>query len=409
VDHVLSELDQGRGGWVVTPNLDHLRRFLRDEGFRDLYEEASLRVVDGAPLVWACRLQRTPVPERVAGSDLISRLSEGAAERGRSVFLLGGNEGTDVGAADVLRARYPGLVVAGTDCPPHGFEQDPLAVGRLAKKLREVRPDIVFVALGSPKQEHVIRVLRKELPQAWWLGVGISFSFLTGEVQRAPRWMQGAGLEWLHRLSQEPGRLFKRYVLHGLPFAVGLLGGAAVRGMLPKGRRAGRYGHRRPSVLLIDDDPFALEHMELLLSTHFPEVEFEKRTIPDVDGRFDFYFVDHDFGGSRVGPTVVDEIRRRNPQALIFGFSVNLDADTLRKLINAGCNGVCDKTEPGNWKPVLKLMEKRLEEMAERHKRETGFFGGVKHAAHAIHSLLEDWNRRHVGPPSPPGGGEPGS
>jgi hypothetical protein len=206
--------------------------------------------------------------------------------------------------------------------------------------------------------------------------------------------MQKAGLEWLHRLWQEPGRLFRRYVVQGLPFAAWLLTGSAFRGMLPKGRLASRYGRRNPCVLLLDDDPFALEHMELLLSTHFPEVTFEKRSVPDAEGRFDFYFVDHDFGGRRMAPSVVEGIRRAHPQALIFGFSSNLDGDTLRRLINSGCDGVCDKSEPGNWKPVLKLMEKRLAEMAERHRRETGFFGGVRHAAHSIHALLDDWNRR---------------
>ena len=189
VDYVLDELDHARGGWVVTPNLDHLRRVGHEQEFRELYDEATLRVVDGQVLVWALALQRTPVPERVAGSDLISSLTRGAAERGRSIFLLGGNPGTAERAAEVLKARHPGLVVAGTDCPPVGFDRDPIAMARLSRKIHQARPDIVFVALGSPKQELVIRHLRHDRPEAWWLGVGISFSFLCGEVQRAPRWI----------------------------------------------------------------------------------------------------------------------------------------------------------------------------------------------------------------------------
>ncbi len=397
VDYILDELDAGRGGWVVTPNLDHLRRFLKDESFREMVEEADLRVADGTPIVWACALQRTPIPERVAGSDLITVLSEGAAKRGRSIFLLGGNEGTDTGAAEILKERYPGLRIAGTECPPMGFEQDPLYIGKLIKRLRDAKPDIVFVALGSPKQEAVIRMLRGDIPRAWWLGVGISFSFLCGEVPRAPRPMQRLGLEWLHRWMQEPARLTKRYLFQGIPFAATLLTRSALRGMIPKGRRASRYGRHKPSFLLLDDDVFALEHMQLLLSTHFNEVVFEKRTQPDYSGQFDFYFIDHDFAGERIGPEIVTRIREQNSDALIFGFSANLDADTLRRLINAGCDGVCDKTEPDRWKPVLLLVRKRLEQVAKRHYRETSFFGGVRHAAGSIQSLLHEWNSRTQG------------
>jgi len=151
VEHVLGELDAGHGGWVVTPNLDHMRRLSRDAAFRELYQEATLRVVDGQLLVWALSLQRTPVPERVAGSDLISSLSAGAAARGRSIFLLGGNPGAAEKAAEVLRQRHPELVVAGVECPPVGFDHDALAMARLSRQIHRARPDIVFVALGSPK------------------------------------------------------------------------------------------------------------------------------------------------------------------------------------------------------------------------------------------------------------------
>ena len=92
--------------------------------------------------------------------------------------------------------------------------------------LSETRPDIVYVALGSPKQEKLIARLRPVLPGAWWLGVGNSFSFLSGEVRRAPVWMQRTGVEWVHRLIQEPRRLFRRYVVDGLPFAARMFAAA---------------------------------------------------------------------------------------------------------------------------------------------------------------------------------------
>src|SRR5688572_21877328 len=112
VEHILDELDAGNGGVVVTPNLDHLRRCTRDLAFGALVAEASLVVADGMPLVWASRLQRTPLPQRVAGSDLISSLSAAASRRNRSIFLLGGDPGTADKAAEVLKQRSPSLRVA---------------------------------------------------------------------------------------------------------------------------------------------------------------------------------------------------------------------------------------------------------------------------------------------------------
>jgi N-acetylglucosaminyldiphosphoundecaprenol N-acetyl-beta-D-mannosaminyltransferase len=229
IAHVLGEVAAGRGGVVVTANLDHVRRLQQPGPFRDAYATADVVTVDGAPVVWACRVQGTPVRGRVAGSDLMRSLPAAAATAGRSVYLLGGDPGTAVAAAERLRATSPSLRVAGTECPPFGFEKDAAYMAALRARLGEAAPDLVFVALGSPKQELVIAALRDALPRAWWLGVGISFSFLTGDVQRAPRWLQKLGLEWLHRLCQEPRRLARRYLVDGLPFAV-VLFAKALRG-----------------------------------------------------------------------------------------------------------------------------------------------------------------------------------
>ena len=227
IETILTELESGRGGTVITPNLDHLKRCGSDLTFRALVEESDLVVADGMPLVWASRVQGTPLPERVAGSNLISSLSEAAALSGRRVFLLGGDPGQAVGAAKVLSDRHPELCLAGAYCPPYGFEYDNTEIARIVEALVSSKPDIIFVALGSPKQEKLISQIRHTLPQAWWLGVGISFSFLTGHVRRAPDWMQRTGLEWIHRLGQEPKRLFKRYVVHGIPFFAHMVASAA--------------------------------------------------------------------------------------------------------------------------------------------------------------------------------------
>ncbi len=228
---ILRELNAGRGGWVATPNLDHLRRLCHAPEFRSLCQEADLLVPDGIPLLWAARLQGTPLPGRVAGSDLISSLSAAAAADGRSLFLLGGDPGTAESAAALLQSRSPELRIAGMCSPEVGFDKDPIELQRLDQQLIDAAPDIVFVALGSPKQELVMQRMSKLLPGTWWLGVGISFSFLAGEVKRAPVWMQRTGLEWCHRLTQEPGRLAGRYLWQGLPFAARLLGTSLWRGL----------------------------------------------------------------------------------------------------------------------------------------------------------------------------------
>ncbi|HYO11377.1 MAG TPA: WecB/TagA/CpsF family glycosyltransferase [Tepidisphaeraceae bacterium] len=239
IEYVLDELDAGRGGVVVTPNLDHVRRATRDLSFGALVAEADLVVADGMPLVWASRLQGTPLPQRVAGSDLISTLSSAAARRGKSIYLLGGAPGTAAAAAEVLKRQNPQLKIAGTYCPPLGFENDEREMTSIVAALVAAAPDIVFVALGSPKQENLIQRIRPYLPQAWWLGVGISFSFLCGDVRRAPRWMQKIGMEWIHRLLQDPKRLFHRYVMVGLPYGARLMTRALFEGVPNRLRRGG--------------------------------------------------------------------------------------------------------------------------------------------------------------------------
>jgi len=227
VTFVAEELAARRGGWIVTANVDILRRMAIDTDFAALCSRASLVVADGMPLVWASRLRGEPLPERVTGSSLIWTLSAMAARRRRSVYLLGGVPGTAERTALALRRSNPMLQVAGVSCPDTGFETRPDAMARIAHDLAAARPDIVYVAFGAPKSERLIASLRQLVPEAWWIGVGISFSFASGEIARAPGWMQRAGLEWLHRLAQEPARLARRYLFDDVPFAAGLLVRAA--------------------------------------------------------------------------------------------------------------------------------------------------------------------------------------
>lgn len=223
VERVLAGVRAGRGGWVVTPNLEILRRATKDASWSASINASDLVVADGMPIIWASRIAGCALPERVAGSSMIEPLAQGAADAGANVMLIGGNPGVAKEAAVILGQRYPGLVIAGTECPPMGFEADAAYMAALREKVFSACPQIVYVALGSPKQERLIYELRPSAPDAWWLGIGISLSFLTGEVQRAPLWMQRLGLEWLHRLVQEPRRLAKRYLVDGFPFALRLL------------------------------------------------------------------------------------------------------------------------------------------------------------------------------------------
>jgi N-acetylglucosaminyldiphosphoundecaprenol N-acetyl-beta-D-mannosaminyltransferase len=229
VDAVLDELDQGRGGSIVTMNLDSLRLFAQYESYRVHSRRASIVTADGMPLIWASHIQGTPLPERVTGSNLIWSLNAGAAARGRSIYLLGGAPDTAQKTADALLERYPNLRIAGVSSRPDPSADDDEECASISEAIEHARPDIVYVALGAPKREEMIERLRDLLPATWWLGVGYAFSFASGESRRAPLWMQRAGMEWLHRLAHEPRRLAGRYLGHDLPFAFVLFRSAIAR------------------------------------------------------------------------------------------------------------------------------------------------------------------------------------
>lgn len=220
---VLAELAAGRGGRIATPNVDILRMVSCDDEARAHVLAATIVVADGAPLIWASRLARKPLPARVPGSDLIWSLCAGLATVGRSVYLLGGEPGASEKAAAELARRFPDLVLAGFESPPFGFDQVPEQYAAVCDKVVAAQPDLVLVGLGFPKQERVITRLRERMPTAWYMGCGAAIGFVAGTHSRAPRWMQRSGLEWAHRLSREPRRLMRRYLVHGVPFAARLL------------------------------------------------------------------------------------------------------------------------------------------------------------------------------------------
>lgn len=216
-DEVLERIQElaeaGQGGYVVTPNVDHVVRLEQDEKFREAYRYASLVLTDGQPLIWISKLLGCPIKEKVSGSDLFPRLCSLAARQKYRMYFLGAAEGVAQLAAENLEKNYPGLIVAGTYSPPYGFEKDPEQVGRIWDRIREVSPDLLIVGLGTPKQEIFLWENRDRLGSMLAFGLGASLDFAAGKVRRAPLWMQKCGLEWFYRLCCEPRRLFKRYLI----------------------------------------------------------------------------------------------------------------------------------------------------------------------------------------------------
>ena len=198
--------------FVVTPNVDHTEILSENEQLRAAYEEAGMVLADGHPVVLASRLLRKPLPERVPGSDLVPRLFDEAGTRGPiTVFLLGAAEGVAERAAERIHGDWENVQVVGTYSPPLGFENDIAEESRILSLIDDTSPDLLVVGLGAPKQELWTHRHFRSLNARVALCVGATIDFLAGEKRRAPRWIQCIGMEWLHRISTDPGRLVKRY------------------------------------------------------------------------------------------------------------------------------------------------------------------------------------------------------
>ena len=218
LDAIEAMVESGRGGAVFTPNVDHVVNAETDAALVAAYEICTLSVADGKPLVWASRLLRDPLPEKISGSDLAVPLAVRAARKGHRIYLIGGGPGVADEAAAILRKGH-GANIVGTDSPMLGLTGSP-AEDAAVEKIRAARPDLVMVAFGAPKQELFIQRAWPKVPAAVWLGIGGTFDFIAGRVRRAPLWMQESGLEWAYRLAQEPRRLWKRYLINDPKFAL---------------------------------------------------------------------------------------------------------------------------------------------------------------------------------------------
>ncbi len=219
----LARTRDGKARLVSTLNVDFLVNSL-GTGFSrakhpellEVLRNSDMVTADGFPILWLSRIVGKPLKQRVCGSDLVPALAERASEKNLSIFMLGGAEGVARNAADILKARNPGLNIAGTAAP---FVQ--IAGPGLAKCIAEDEAlvdqinasgaDILLLGLGNPKQELWFNRNRNRLKVPVSIGVGGTFEFITGGVRRAPHWVQRANLEWVYRIAQDPARLWRRY------------------------------------------------------------------------------------------------------------------------------------------------------------------------------------------------------
>lgn len=222
MDETLSAIDdliqQNKNAYVVTPNVDHIVKLERNAALKASYANADLILTDGKPLVWASKLYKTPIKEKISGSDLFPKLCEFAAQKKYKMFFLGAKEGVALKAAEKLRMQYPGIEIVGCYSPAIGFEKNPEEIEKISELLRQAKPHILILALGCPKQELFAYKFKDKLQVPISLCLGATLDFTAGNVKRCPRWMANAGLEWLYRIYQEPRRMLKRYVLEDWRF-----------------------------------------------------------------------------------------------------------------------------------------------------------------------------------------------
>ena len=217
MDDALEVIDEwittGVRRYVCITGVHGVMESQRDEALRRIHNGAGLVTPDGMPLVWLSKWRGWHRTTRVYGPDLMLALCERSLATGYRHFFYGGKEGVPERLARRLQKRYPGLTVAGTYSPPFKAvtEQEGEAV---IDRINAAKPDIVWVGLGTPKQEHWMAQHVDRLTASVLLGVGAAFDFHAGLKRQAPRWMQRSGLEWLFRLATEPRRLWRRYLVN---------------------------------------------------------------------------------------------------------------------------------------------------------------------------------------------------
>ena len=205
--------DRSSPALIVPVNAQLVHLAEKQPRFAAILERADLCLADGFPLVAASRLMESRLAERIPGVDLAVDLCRLLEQEGGSVYLFGGRVGAAHATAKVLQTRFPSLRIVGADCPPFQFETTFAAAQSALEKIHAARPDLLLVGLGAPKQEYWMEDSFADLPCKVVMGVGGTFDILSGQVRRAPIWMQICGMEWFFRLCMEPRRLWRRYVV----------------------------------------------------------------------------------------------------------------------------------------------------------------------------------------------------
>jgi N-acetylglucosaminyldiphosphoundecaprenol N-acetyl-beta-D-mannosaminyltransferase len=216
VELIIKWARDGSGGYVSTPNLDHLVRAKRDPSFRRLMMGARLRVPDGQWLIYGSRLGGTPIHEAVHGRLLPEEIIRRTAPDTPPFALIGGRDNAPQVAADKLRAM--GATVVAAVSPPMGFEIGGAEDSKAVAELIEARPRIVIVGLGAPKQEQWMARHQSDLPNTVMLGLGQTIDILGDRIPAAPRWMTRFGFEWAFRMLRDPKRIGRRVFIDDPPF-----------------------------------------------------------------------------------------------------------------------------------------------------------------------------------------------
>jgi len=220
LNRIINMVDQsrsdGRKRLVATANVDfivnaHKKEARKDpEGLMSILRGADMVTADGMPLVWLSRLLGRPLKERVTGADMVPALAEKAAAEGKSIYLFGGQGNSAKRTAEILKAKHPDLRIAGYSAPFIDMNDDMENKIEIAR-INITEPDILLIALGNPKQEVWYNRYKKYLRVPVSMGIGGTFEFIAGKTNRAPEWMRASGLEWIYRMTQDPGRLISRY------------------------------------------------------------------------------------------------------------------------------------------------------------------------------------------------------
>lgn len=216
IDQIEAMISSGKKSYIVAVNTDVIIKIEKDPYLKKITDEADMVLMDGQPLVWVSKWIHRPIKEKVSGSDLVPELCKVAAEKGYSLFILGGADGVADKAKENLEKKYSKIKIVGTYAPPFGFEKDEKELKKIRSMISNVHPDILITCFGCPKQEKFIYENFQVYDAKVSICAGATVDFLAGNVKRAPKWISDHGLEWFWRFIKEPKRMFKRYFVDDL-------------------------------------------------------------------------------------------------------------------------------------------------------------------------------------------------